>query len=112
MPNSPSAVAIYTRISSDIEGTSAGVTRRVDDCRKLAGDLGWTVAEVYVDNDVSAYRGLTPGFGGTAGVCRHPNRAPPSRARGPCDPRDTPTRTPGEPLARLRNSSAPRDWRL
>lgn len=55
MPNSPSAVAIYARISSDIEGTGAGVTRQVEDCRKLTDDLGWTVADVYVDNDLSAY---------------------------------------------------------
>jgi hypothetical protein len=30
------------------------VKREVADCRKLAEQLGWTVAEEYVDNDVSA----------------------------------------------------------
>lgn len=48
--------AIYARISSD-DGTALGVTRQVADCRKLAADLGWEVAEEYVDNDVSASTG-------------------------------------------------------
>ena len=34
-----------------------GVTRQLEDCRKLAGELGWEVAEEYVDNDVSAFSG-------------------------------------------------------
>ncbi len=46
--------AIYARISSD-DGTALGVARQLADCRKLAADLGWEVAEEYVDNDVSAY---------------------------------------------------------
>lgn len=29
----------------------------MEDCRRLAADLGWTVAGEYVDNDVSAYSG-------------------------------------------------------
>lgn len=48
--------AIYARISSD-DGTALGVTRQVEDCRKLAADLGWQVADEYVDNDISAYTG-------------------------------------------------------
>ena len=55
MSSTPSAVAIYARISSDTEGVGAGVTRQVEDCRKLAERLGWAVADVYVDNDISAY---------------------------------------------------------
>lgn len=31
--------------------------RQEDDCRQLAQQLGWTVEEVYADNDVSAYSG-------------------------------------------------------
>lgn len=31
--------------------------RQLEDCRKLAADRGWTVADEYVDNDVSAYSG-------------------------------------------------------
>lgn len=34
-----------------------GVKRQVADCRKLAASLGWTVADEYVDNDVSAFSG-------------------------------------------------------
>ncbi|MGB6059417.1 MAG: recombinase family protein, partial [Microthrixaceae bacterium] len=51
-----SAAAIYARISQD-DGTALGVTRQVEDCRQLARELGWTVAEEYIDNDVSAYSG-------------------------------------------------------
>src|SRR5947209_5660355 len=54
---SAGAVAIYARISSDSEGTGLGVARQVEDCRRLATSLGWTVAEEYVDNDLSAYSG-------------------------------------------------------
>ncbi|WP_343907290.1 recombinase family protein, partial [Nocardioides aquiterrae] len=53
----PRSAAIYARISSDQDGTRAGVGRQVEDCRKLAADLGWTVAAEYVDNDLSAYTG-------------------------------------------------------
>lgn len=59
----PSAVAVYARISSDQDGTALGVKRQVADCRGLAERLGWTVAEEYVDNDLSAYSGKRrPGY--------------------------------------------------
>lgn len=51
------AAAIYARISSDQSGEGLGVARQLQDCRRLAADRGWTVADEYVDNDVSAYRG-------------------------------------------------------
>lgn len=51
------AAAVYARISSDQAGTALGVKRQVADCRKLAAERGWMVAEEYVDNDVSAYSG-------------------------------------------------------
>lgn len=57
MTTTPCAVAIYARISRDDDGTGAGVTRQVEDCRKLADSLGWPVAGEYVDNDISAYSG-------------------------------------------------------
>jgi len=61
------AAAVYARISSD-DGTALGVTRQVEDCRKLAGELGWRIAEKYVDNDISAYSGKKrPRY---EGVCR------------------------------------------
>jgi len=51
------AAAVYARISSDQAGLGLGVSRQLEDCRKLAADRGWVVAEEYVDNDVSAYSG-------------------------------------------------------
>ncbi|SDS45880.1 recombinase family protein [Microterricola viridarii] len=53
------SVAIYARISSDPSGQALGVARQLEDCRKLAAERGWGVAEEYVDNDVSAYSGKT-----------------------------------------------------
>jgi site-specific DNA recombinase len=49
--------AIYCRISLDRAGAGLGVARQQEDCRELAARLGWPVADVYVDNDVSAYSG-------------------------------------------------------
>ena len=55
--------AIYTRISRDREGAGLGVDRQEEDCGKLAADLGWTVATVHADNDLSAYSGKPrPGY--------------------------------------------------
>jgi site-specific DNA recombinase len=51
------SAAIYARISSDQTGKALGVQRQLEDCRKLAADRGWTVAEEYVDNDISAFKG-------------------------------------------------------
>ena len=48
---------IYVRISQDRAGAGLGVERQEQDCRALAERLGWTVAKVYADNDVSAYSG-------------------------------------------------------
>lgn len=49
--------AIYVRISKDRTGAGLGVARQRDGCQALAASLGWTVVEVYEDNDVSAYSG-------------------------------------------------------
>jgi DNA invertase Pin-like site-specific DNA recombinase len=49
-------LAIYARLSQDREGTQTATARQMDDCRKLAEAKGWTVAEVYEDVDLSAYR--------------------------------------------------------
>jgi site-specific DNA recombinase len=49
--------ALYLRISSDRTGLAAGVERQEQDCRALAKRLGWEVAHVYTDNDVSAFKG-------------------------------------------------------
>lgn len=53
----PIRAGVYCRISRDRTGRQAGVTRQEADCRDLAARLGWDVADVYVDNDVSAYSG-------------------------------------------------------
>ncbi|MGP2435985.1 recombinase family protein [Streptomyces sp. JW3] len=49
-------VAIYTRISRDDEGDGLGVTRQRQDCERLADLRGLSVARIYEDNDVSAYK--------------------------------------------------------
>ena len=49
--------AIYARISLDKVGEAAGVGRQIDACRHLADLEGWSVDEVLVDNDLSAYSG-------------------------------------------------------
>ncbi|WP_455834790.1 recombinase family protein [Pseudarthrobacter siccitolerans] len=49
--------AIYCRISKDREGAGLGVQRQEQDCREVAARLGWHVAHVFVDNDISAYSG-------------------------------------------------------
>lgn len=46
--------AIYVRISQDRSGEGLGVGRQLEDCRALAESLGWSVTEVYRDNDISA----------------------------------------------------------
>lgn len=49
--------AIYTRISLDKAGGAAGVGRQIDGCRHLAELEGWSIDEVLIDNDLSAYSG-------------------------------------------------------
>lgn len=49
--------AIYARISLDKVGEAAGVGLQIDACRHLAELEGWSVDEVLVDNDLSAYSG-------------------------------------------------------
>jgi site-specific DNA recombinase len=51
------SAGVYARISSDPRGERLGVERQVADCERLASDLGWTLYDVYVDNDVSAWSG-------------------------------------------------------
>ncbi len=42
----------YTRLS--IEGENSEIQLR--DCRKLAAERGWTIAEEFCDNGISAYK--------------------------------------------------------
>jgi DNA invertase Pin-like site-specific DNA recombinase len=53
-PDQPKRAAIYCRISDDREGRELGVQRQEEDCRAVAARMGYTVVEVYVDNDISA----------------------------------------------------------
>lgn len=46
--------AIYARQSVDRDGQGAAVTRQIEDCRALAAARGWSVVEIFVDNDASA----------------------------------------------------------
>lgn len=48
---------LYLRISDDRPGLGLGVKRQEEDGRALCKRRRWTVAEVIVDNDVSAYSG-------------------------------------------------------
>src|SRR5262245_10100620 len=51
------SVGVYARISDDRAGSGLGVARQEQDCRALVERRGWSVAEVYVDNDLSASKG-------------------------------------------------------
>jgi site-specific DNA recombinase len=51
------SAAIYARISKDREGTENGVRRQVDECLRWAEAHQVTVAETYIDNDISASNG-------------------------------------------------------
>ena len=51
------AAGIYARISNDPEGDRLGVERQIADCRAEAERRGWPVADVYVDDDKSAWSG-------------------------------------------------------
>lgn len=51
------SAAIYVRISRDAREEGLGVARQRADCEALAARLGWNVAKVYEDNDVSASKG-------------------------------------------------------
>jgi site-specific DNA recombinase len=48
---------IYCRISDDRTGARMGVKRQEPDCRAFAEARGIAVAEVLVDNDLTAYKG-------------------------------------------------------
>lgn len=48
--------AVYARISTDTEDTGLGVARQTEDCRREIERRGWTLANTYTDNDVSATR--------------------------------------------------------
>jgi DNA invertase Pin-like site-specific DNA recombinase len=53
----PTAAAIYARISSDPDHDQLGVGRQLADCHALAERRGWRVLGEYVDDDKSAWSG-------------------------------------------------------
>lgn len=55
----PSAVAVYARISLDHAGNGLGVIGQLEDCLDEAARRGWKVAGEYVYNDVSTYSSKT-----------------------------------------------------
>jgi DNA invertase Pin-like site-specific DNA recombinase/DNA-directed RNA polymerase subunit M/transcription elongation factor TFIIS len=44
----------YVRISSDREGTQLGIERQEKSCRQVAKRLGWTIGQLFADNDRGA----------------------------------------------------------
>lgn len=58
------SAVIYCRISADFTGDQLGVERQEEACRRLCEQLGFEVADVIVDNDLSATKiNVTrPGF--------------------------------------------------
>jgi site-specific DNA recombinase len=101
--------AIYVRISEDRAGAGLGVERQKDDCRALAGRLGWPVVDIYTDNDLSAYSGKPrPGYRALLAairarevdsvICWHTDRLHRSPVEleeyiAVCEPRGVPTQT-------------------
>ena len=57
---SPKSAAIYVRISHDPSGERLGVQRQEADCLDEAKRRGWSVAQVYVDDDISAFNPKKP----------------------------------------------------
>jgi DNA invertase Pin-like site-specific DNA recombinase len=55
MTSGSGLAAIYTRISSNPDDDKLGVQRQEADARKLCAKNGWTVVEVFCDNDRSAF---------------------------------------------------------
>jgi DNA invertase Pin-like site-specific DNA recombinase len=82
----PHATAVYCRISkARNSGDTLGVARQRKECEAWCEAHGWRVAQVFTDNDASAYRGKRrPGFeamvegiksGRFDGLCAwHPDR--------------------------------------
>lgn len=60
---SMTSAVVYCRISRDVDGEGLGVERQRKDCLDLCSKRGWSVTDVLIDNDVSAYSGKQrPGY--------------------------------------------------
>jgi site-specific DNA recombinase len=60
MQRSIGLAGIYVRISSDPNGEALGVQRQEADARKLCEARGWSVVDVFCDNDRSAFSQRKP----------------------------------------------------
>lgn len=58
--NAPRRAIIYCRISKDSAGKGLGVERQEESCRAFCVARGWDVADVIVENDTSASKGIRP----------------------------------------------------
>ncbi|SKA86959.1 Site-specific DNA recombinase [Agreia bicolorata] len=56
------STVIYARQSLDKDGQGTAVERQLVECRALASSHGLTVSREFVDNDVSASKGVRPEF--------------------------------------------------
>ncbi|MFI6117494.1 recombinase family protein [Kitasatospora sp. NPDC051164] len=52
----PKKAILLVRISDDREGEGLGVGRQENDGRRHADRIGWTIAEVIIENDTSAFK--------------------------------------------------------
>lgn len=53
MRSAPRRAAIYLRISQDRENTRLGVDRHREDAETLIAARGWTLVDIYEDNDTT-----------------------------------------------------------
>ena len=58
--SSPKSAAIYARISHDPSGERLGVQRQEAHCVEEAKRRGWSIAQTYVDDDLSAFNPKKP----------------------------------------------------
>lgn len=64
------SAVIYARQSLDRHGEGAAVDRQLKDCRALALSAAVEVSREYVDNDVSASKGVRPAFSELLGAIK------------------------------------------
>ena len=61
--NDKGSATIYLRVSQDKTGEGLAVERQEEECRELIERNGWTVSDIFTDNDISATKGKRrPGF--------------------------------------------------
>jgi Resolvase, N terminal domain len=78
---------IYARLSDDKGAEQTATARQIADCRRLAADRGWAVAEahVYEDVDLSAFK-RSPAPTGTSSGCGRSSSGAVRSSGSPLDP--------------------------